>query len=69
MVKQKAPTVEKNNLIPFLGAVSLQTWTKLQKALKGVLNCCKFRVITLELISRVVYKFQCGFCNKTYMVK
>lgn len=45
VVKQKVPTVEKK--IPILvfhfsKAVSLQTRTKLQKALKGVLNCGNF---------------------------
>ena len=47
-VRQKVPTVEKKTLIlvlPYLGVVSLQTRTKLQQALKGILNCCKLRVI------------------------
>ena len=46
--KQKLPTAEKKTLtlvLPYLGVVSLQTRTKLQQALKGVLNCCKLRVI------------------------
>ena len=30
-------------VLPSLGAVSLQIRTKLQKALKGLLNCCKLR--------------------------
>ena len=48
MIKQKVPTREKKNLIlvlPSLGAVSLQTQTKLQNAVKRVLNCCQLRAI------------------------
>ena len=48
VIKQKVPTREKKNLIPVLpslGAVSLQTQTKLQNALKRVLNCCQLRAI------------------------
>ena len=61
--------------------MSLQTRTKLQQALKGVLNCCKLEIvfktrlsnyfrykdpIPKNLISGVVYKFQCGLCNESY---
>ena len=55
----------------------MQTRTKLQHALKGVLNCCKTEIVfkcqarlshsfrykdpvPKDLISGVVYKFQCG---------
>ena len=61
----------------------MQTRTKLQQALKGVLNCCKLEIvfkcqarlsnslrykdrIPKDLISGVVYKFQCGLCNESY---
>ena len=61
----------------------MQTRTKLQQALKGVLNCCKVEIvfkcqarlsnsfhykdpIPKDLISGVVYKFQCGLCNESY---
>ena len=61
----------------------MQTRTKLQQALKGVLNCCKLEIvfkcqarlsnsfrykepIPKDLISDVVYKFQCGLCNESY---
>ena len=61
----------------------MQTRTKLQQALKGVLNCCKLEIafkcqtrlshsfrhkdpIPKDLISGVVYKFQCGLCNGSY---
>ena len=61
----------------------MQTITKLQQALKGVLNCCKLEIvfkcqtslsnffryndpIPKDLISGVVYKFQCGLCNESY---
>ena len=43
LVKENVPTVEKKRLLlvlPYLGIISLQTRTKLQQALKGVLNCC-----------------------------
>ena len=61
----------------------MQTRTKLQQALKDVLNCCKLEIIfkcqtrlsnsffykdpiPKDLISGVVYKFQCGLCNESY---
>ena len=86
IIKEKVPTVEKKSLLlvlPYLGTISLQTRTKLQKSLKGVLNCCKIQVIfktqtklstifrfkdrlPKELLSGVVYKFQCGRCNASY---
>ena len=64
----------------------MQTRTKLQQALKGVLNCCKLEIvfkcqtklsnsfrfkdpIPRDLISGVVYKFQCGHCNGSYYGK
>ena len=70
-------------VLPYLGLVSLETKTKLQQAIKGVLNCCKLEIakkcktkfcnsfrlkdpIPKDLISGVVYKFQCGLCNKFY---
>ena len=43
-VKENVPTVEKQRLLlvlPYLGIISLQNRTKLQQALKRVLNCCK----------------------------
>ena len=86
LVKEKVPTVERKRLLlvlPYLGVISLQTRTKLQQALKGVLNCCKLEIvfkcqtklsnsfrfkdpISKDLISGVVYKFQCGLCNESY---
>ena len=89
LVKENVPTVEKKRLLlflPYLGIISLQTRTKLQQALKGVLNCCKLEIvfkcqaklsnsfrykdpIPKDLISGVVYKFQCGLCNESYLVK
>ena len=61
----------------------MQTITKLQQTLKGVLNCCKLEIVfkcqtrlsnsflykdplPRDLISGVVYKFQCGLLNKPY---
>ena len=86
LIKENVPTVEKKRLLlvlPYLGIISLQTRTKLQEALKGVLNCCKLGIvfkcqtrlsnsfrykdpIPKDLISGVVYKFQCGLCNESY---
>ena len=86
LVKEKVPTVERKRLLLgllYLGAISLQTRTKLQQAFKGVLNCCKLEIafkcqtklsnsfrfkdpIPKDLISGVVYKFQCGLCNESY---
>ena len=48
ILKEKVPTVEKKPLrlvLPYSGTISLQTRTKLQKSIKGVLNCCKLQVI------------------------
>ena len=48
LVKENVQTVEKRRLLlvlPYLGIISLQTRTKLQQALKGVLNCCKLEII------------------------
>ena len=69
--------------MPYLATISRQTKTKLQKSIKGALNCCKLQVIFKSqnklcgnfhlkdsvpkiLTSGVVYKFQCGLCNKSY---
>ena len=57
ILKEKVPTVEKKPLrlvLPYLGTISLQTRTKLQKSIKGVLNCCKLRLI---------FKSQNKLCN------
>ena len=48
IVKVKIPLVEKKPLrlvLLYLGTISTQTRTKLQKYIKGVLNCCKLQVI------------------------
>ena len=86
LVKENVPTVEKKRLLlvlPYLGIIYLQTKTKLQQALNGVLNCCKLEIVfkcqtrlsnffhykdplPKDLISGVVYKFQCGLCNESY---
>ena len=57
LVKENVPTVEKKRLLlvlPYLGIISFQTRTKLQEALKGVLNCCKLEI---------VFKCQARFSN------
>ena len=48
LVKENVPTVKKKRLLlvlPYLGIIFLQTRTKLQQALKGVLNCCKLEIV------------------------
>ena len=47
LVKEKVLTVERKRLLlvlRYLGVISLQTRTKLQQAIKGVLNCCKLEI-------------------------
>ena len=47
LVKVKVPKVETKRLLlvlPCLGIRSLQTRTKIQQAIKGVLNCCKLEI-------------------------
>ena len=58
ILKEKVPTIEKNPLqlvLPYLGTISLQTRTKLQKFIKGVLNYCKLQII---------FKNRNKLCNK-----
>ena len=48
ILKGKVPTVEKKPLrlvLSYLGTISLQTRTKLEKSIKGLLNCSKLQVI------------------------
>ena len=57
IIKEKVATVEKEPLrlvLPNLGTMSRQTRAKLQKFIKGVLNCCKLQVI---------FKSQNKLCN------
>ena len=57
ILKEKFATVEKKPLrlvLPYLGYISLQTRTKLQTSIKGVINCCKLQVI---------FKSQNKVCN------
>ena len=84
--KPEVATVEKKTLtlvLPFLGELSLQTRTKIEKVLKKTLQCCKIQTVfksqrnlsnvfrfkdrlPYDLVSCVVYKFQCGKCNFSY---
>ena len=84
--RPEVATVEKKTLtfvLPFLGDLSLQTRTKLQKVFKRTLRSCKIQFVfksqrklsnvfrfkdrlPFDLISCVVYKFQCGRCNSSY---
>ena len=41
-------------VLPYLGTISLQTRTKLQKSIKGVLNCCKLQVILKSQINSAI---------------
>ena len=48
ILKEKVTTVEKKPLrlaLPYLGTISMQNRTKLQKSIKGVFICCKLQVI------------------------
>ena len=66
-VKENIPTVEKKHLLlvlPCLGIISLQTGTKLQQALKGVLNCCK-----LEIVFKSPTRISNSFCYKDSIPK
>ena len=59
LVKEKVPTVERKRLLPvltYLGVISLQTRTKLQQTIKGVLNCCKLEI---------AFKFQTKLSNSS----
>ena len=46
ILKERVPTVEKKplRLDLYFRTISLQTRTKLQNSIKGVLNCCKLQV-------------------------
>ena len=49
ILKEKVPTAEKKSLqldLLYFGTIPLQTWTKLQKSIKGILNCCKLQVFS-----------------------
>ena len=49
LVKGNAPTVKKKKrlllVLPYLGKISLQIRTKIQQALKGVLNCSNLEIV------------------------
>ena len=45
LVKENVPTKRLLLVLPCLGIISLQTRTKLQQALKCVLNCCKLEIV------------------------
>ena len=57
ILKEKVPTVEEKPprlFLPYSRSTSLQTRTKLQKFIKGVLSCCELQVI---------FKSQNKLCN------
>ena len=57
ILKEKVHTAKNKPLrwvLPYLGTISLQTRTKLQRSIKEVLNCCKLQVI---------FKIQNKLCN------
>ena len=57
ILEEKVPTIERKPLrlvLPYLGTMSLQTRTSLQKSVKGGLNCCKLQV---------TFKSQNKLCN------
>ena len=60
ILREKVPTVKKKPLrlvFSYLRSISLQTRTKLQKSIKGVLNSCKLQVI---------FESQNKLCNKLH---
>ena len=62
LVKENVATVEKKCLslvLPYLRMISLETRTKMQQALKGVLNCCK-----LEIFFKFQTRLSNSFCYK-----
>ena len=57
--EEKVPTVEKKPLrlvLPYLGTISPQTRAKLQKSIKGILNCCKLQVIFKSIKNKITEK-------------
>ena len=67
LIKENVPTVKKRQLLlvlTYLGTISLQTRTKLQQALKGVLNCCK-----LEIVLKCQTKLSNSFSYKDPIAK
>ena len=59
---QKVPIVEKKPLplaFPYLGTISLQIMTRLQKPMKGLFNYCK-----LQVFFKGKKKLCSGFCLK-----
>ena len=83
IVKEKVPAVEKKSprlVLPFVGTISLQTRTKLQKSSKRVFTEVNYKLFSKVKINSniicfkdldpqihtagVVYKFQCGLCNE-----
>ena len=61
LVKENVPTVEKRVLLlilPYLEIISLQTRTKLQKTLKGVLNCGKLEIV-FKCQTKLFNSFRC----------
>ena len=61
LVKEKVPKVERKRLLlvlSYFGVISLQTRTKLQQALKVVLNCCKLEI---------AFKYQTKHSSSLYL--
>ena len=57
ILKEKVPTVEKKPLrlvLPYLGTISLQTTTKLQKSIKGYLTAVNYRLFLKVKINSVI---------------
>ena len=83
--KKTVPKKPLFSVLPYYGPLSLLSRTKLRKCLKGFNCCklqilfnCQNKLANRfhfkdrfpkGLISGVVYKFRCGFCNKSFMVR
>ena len=59
VLKGTTLTAEKKTVVlvfPYLGSISLQTRTKLNKSVKNILNCCKLQIV-LKNKTRLGNKF------------
>ena len=72
ILKENVPTVEKKPLrlvLPYLETILLQTRTKLQKSIKGVL-CCKLQ-ITFKSQNKLCnnFHFKDSVCTSNYYIR
>ena len=72
ILKEKVPTVEKKRLrlvLPYWGTISLQTRTKLQKSIKGVLTAVNYRLfLKVKINSVIISAFKTPFPKLLHQV-